>query len=76
VGVPHGVDEGGEGCAGVCESREGMGMEEDLLFRHDGAEECEDVSDAELVEEERDAMVGDGDAGEVRGLDHLTIRSS
>ena len=48
-------------------------MKEDFLLRHDGAEQCENVPDPELVEEKGNACVGDGDALEHGGLNHLTI---
>ena len=50
MAVSHGVDERSEGGAGVYEAGEGLGVEENLLLRHDGAVQGEDVPYAELVE--------------------------
>ena len=73
MAVSHGVDERGESGARVCEAGEGLGVEEDLLLHHDGAEQGEDVPDAELVEEECNSAASDGDGGVERRLDHLPI---
>ena len=42
VRVAHGVDQGGEGSAGVCEAGEGGGVEQYFLLGKDSTEECED----------------------------------
>ena len=52
--VSHWVDEGSERCAGIRQAGERGGVEQDLLFRHHGAEQGQDVLDTELVEKKGD----------------------
>ena len=44
--VAQGVDERGEGRAAVRQAGDGLGVEEDLLFREYGGEEGEHIADA------------------------------
>ena len=46
VTVAQGVDERGEGRAAVRQAGDGLGVEEDLLFREYGGEEGEHIADA------------------------------
>lgn len=71
--VAEWVHEGSQRSAAVGQSREALGMEQNLLLRTNGAEQKQYIFDAQLLEQHAHTAAGHGQGGRERRLQRLFV---